>query len=323
MRILVTGGAGFVGSHVTDALLDRGDEVTVLDALNRGEGPPEPENLERARQHGRCCVLHGDIRDPKALDESLQGVDAVIHLAARAGVRSSLRFPALFADINLTGTAQLLQAMKRASVPQLVFASSSSVYGATEGPCREDAPADVPLSPYAATKRGGELLCAAWAAAGPRHLTSLRFFTVYGPRQRRSMAIARFIQAARRDEPLSIFGDGSSTRDYTYVTDVVRAVLAALDRPRGVQVLNVGNGRPVRLDALVDSIARVTGRPVRIEHQPDQLGDVPHTCADPTQAFKQLEWKGRITLEEGLSRYVAWLNRRPSAPAINPSSGLH
>ncbi|MBL8616456.1 MAG: NAD-dependent epimerase/dehydratase family protein [Deltaproteobacteria bacterium] len=300
MQVLVTGGAGFIGGHLCRALLRRGDEVTVLDSFDDAYAP----EMKRGNLEGlRLRLVEGDLRDGRAVDAALEGADAVVHLAARAGVRESLASPLLYEDVNVRGTLTLLDRMRRRPLP-LVFASSSSVYGR-----REDAHAFTenddtgrPVSPYAASKRAGELYCFAAHADWGLQTHALRFFTVYGPRQRPSMAIALFLQAALQGQPLPIFGDGSALRDFTFVDDVVDAILAALDRPGAFQTLNVGSGAPIRLDALVDAIERAVGRPVLRHHLPDQPGDVPRTHADVRRAAAVLGWQPRVQMEEGLRR---------------------
>jgi UDP-glucuronate 4-epimerase len=311
MRILVTGGAGFIGSNLVDALCARGDTVTVLDCFDDAYDPA----LKRRNLTGTSAtVVEGDIRRLDDVAAAVARADAVVHLAARAGVRESLSQPLYYEEVNVRGTAVVLEAVRReaadrgAPVP-VVFASSSSVYG-SQGPGRfvEDAGADAPVSPYAATKRCGELLAhAAWAGWGVP-VTCLRFFTVYGPRQRPAMAIAKFIRLARAGDPLPIFGDGSAVRDFTFVSDAVDAVLRSLDAPDGFRVLNIGSDAPVRLAALVDAIEQAVGRPVHRQHLPVQPGDVPHTHADIQRARTVLGWSPQVPLIEGLRRYLAWLD---------------
>lgn len=309
MRVLVTGGAGFIGSHLVAALRARGDTVTVLDCFDDAY---DPALKERNLAGTDARVLRGDIRDLATVDEALGDSDAVVHLAARAGVRESLVDPLLYEEVNVRGTAVVFEAVRQRAAATgraipVVFASSSSVYGA-RGPGRfeEDAGADAPVSPYAATKRCGELLAhAAWAGWGVP-VTCLRFFTVYGPRQRPAMAIAKFVRLAQAGDPLPIYGDGSAVRDFTYVADAVRGVLCALDQPDGYRVLNIGSDAPVRLSELVDAIERVVGRPVQRRHLPVQPGDVPRTHADIRRARAQLGWGPQVSLDEGLRRYVAW-----------------
>jgi UDP-glucuronate 4-epimerase len=308
MKVLVTGGAGFIGSHVVERLLARGDDVRVLDSFEPSYAPARKEaNL--AQSLARVRLLRADLGDTEALDRVMRGVDAVIHLAARAGVRRSLADPGPYLRTNVEGTAALLEAMRRHGVDRLVNASSSSVYGArSDGPFREDDPLGVPASPYAASKRAAELLCETWHRLHGLRVTTLRFFTVYGPRQRPDMAIDRFTRAAFDGRPIRLFGDGSSLRDYTYVDDTVRGVLAALDRPlEGAPVFNLGNGRPVSLRDLVSALEDALGRPVEALWEPEQAGDVPMTWADTEKARETLGFECGVALAEGLQRFVGWL----------------
>lgn len=313
MRVLVTGGAGFIGSHLCEALLDRGDAVTLIDCLDDAYDPAiKRRNLAslRARQDGGPRVIEADLRDPGLLLDALDGVGAVAHLAARAGVRQSLVAPQLYAACNVGGMAAVLDALRqRAGIP-LVFASSSSVYGASPRvPFREDDPADQPLSPYAATKRACELLGHAAQAGWGTPVTCLRFFTVYGPRQRPDMAISRFLSRALAGQPLPVFGDPASTRDYTWVGDVVAAILAALDRPRPFAVINVGGGAPVTLGGLVRAVGEAVGCEVAVDPLPPQAGDVPLTHADVGRAAELLGWAPQVGLAEGLRRTAAWMRQ--------------
>jgi UDP-glucuronate 4-epimerase len=233
-------------------------------------------------------------------------VDSVVHLAALAGVRESLEDPAAYASVNVDGTVNLLEAIKARDRMPLVFASSSSVYGArTTGPFKESDPVDWPESPYAATKRSAELMCHAAHQSWGQSVSMLRFFTVYGPRQRPTMAISRFVRMALAGETIPLYGDGSSARDYTYVDDVVRAILAAVDQPQGEALLNVGGGNPIRLDALVAAVGEACGVEVQVEHQGEQRGDVPLTWADPSRIQEVLGWSAEVDLVEGLRRVVA------------------
>ncbi|MBN1335724.1 MAG: NAD-dependent epimerase/dehydratase family protein [Deltaproteobacteria bacterium] len=304
-RLLVTGGAGFIGSHLVDALAARGDDVTVLDAFDSSYDPALKErNL--ARVAGRVRVVRGDLCDAAIVRDAVRGADCVVHLAARTGVRQSLLDPVPYVRTNVEGTQVLLQAAR--TVEHLVLASSSSVYGARAcGPFREDDPLGTPASPYAATKRAAEILCETWSRLYGTRITVLRFFTVYGPRQRPDMAVHRFLEALLAHEEVPVFGQGSSSRDYTYVGDLVAAVLAAVDRPMPGRVINLGSGRPVRLDALVDAAGRAAGRTPRIRHLDEQAGDVPMTWADIGRAQDLLGYRPGTTLEEGLATTVAWM----------------
>lgn len=323
MRVLVTGGAGFIGSHLVEALLRRGDQVTVLDNLDDAYDPSLKEaNLAGLLSAGGGSVrlVRGDLRDPSALHDAMAGVDAVAHLAARAGVRPSLRDPQLYASVNVGGTAALLDALRlRPGVP-LVFASSSSVYGASATPpFREDDAADRPLSPYAATKRACELLGYAAHAGWGTQVCCLRFFTVYGPRQRPDMAISRFLSCALDGRPLPVFGDLASSRDYTWVGDTVAAILAALDHPPPFAIINVGGGRPVTLGQLVQAVGVAVGAPVQVDALPPQAGDVPLTLASVERAEALLGWRAKLTLEEGLARTADWLRAARGAPGSGRS----
>lgn len=311
MRVLVTGGAGFIGSHIAEALLARGDQVVVLDAFDFGYDPAIKEDNVRALQrYDGFTLVRGDIRDGELWDRVLSeaDVDAVVHIAACTGVRPSLEEPELYADINVRGLTVLLEAMRRNGVPHLVFASSSSVYGARpQGPFSETDRVDEPVSPYAATKKAGELLCATWNHLYGMSTTCLRFFTVYGPRQRPEMAIHLFADRIRRGQEIRMFGDGSSSRDYTYVDDIVKGVVAAVDRPMGYKIINIGNCTPMRLDDLIRAIGDAVGREPIIRREPDQPGDVPLTFASVDRAKELLGYAPDTPMAEGLRCFVEWL----------------
>ena len=315
MRILVTGGAGFIGSHLCERLADRGDEIVVLDNFNDFYDPSikraNAERLPRAR------ILPGDVRD-EALVERLvatDGFDAVVHLAAMAGVRPSLEDPLLYADVNVRGTLVILEALRRRPETRFIFASSSSVYGGNERvPFREDDEIHHPVSPYAATKRAGELL-----AYTHHHLfgiptTCLRFFTVYGPRQRPEMAIHSFVRRTLAGLPIPFFGDGQSRRDYTYVDDAVAGVLAALERCEGYEIYNLGGSATTSLCELVELIGEVCGRQPVLQRQPAQPGDVHVTYADVSKARERLGYDPKTPVREGLERFLEWY-RGASSPA--------
>lgn len=311
MRVAVTGGAGFIGSHLVEALLARGDRVSVIDNLDDAYDPRIKEaNLAAIAAFGAGAsrLVRGDVRDPEALGAALEGAEAVVHLAARAGVRSSLIDPQLYTAVNVGGTAAVLDALRVRPGVRLVLASSSSVYGASaRPPFDEDDAADRPQSPYAATKRAAELLAHAAHAGWGTPVTCLRFFTVYGPRQRPEMAISRFLRLALAGEALPLYGDTRSSRDYTWVGDVVAAILASLDRPRPYAVINVGGGRPVTLADLARAVGRATGRAVTVEELPPQPGDVPLTHASTARAEALLGWRPMVGLDEGLARTAAWM----------------
>jgi UDP-glucuronate 4-epimerase len=310
-RILVTGGAGFVGSTLVDRLLAEGREVVVLDSFD----PFYPEarkreNLAGATRSPRFRLEVGDLRDGAAVARALAGVDAVVHLAALAGVRPSLERPAEYADVNVRGTALLAEAMARAGVARMVFASSSSVYGereGTSGPFRESDPVERPVSPYAATKKAGELLLHAFHHTHGLAVTCARIFTAYGPRQRPDLAIRKFAERMRAGLPIPVYGDGSATRDFTYVDDLVDALVRATDTDLGYAILNLGAGRTVRLLDVIAELERALGCQAEIEWQPAQTGDVSRTWADTSAAEAALGWKPKVSLEEGVARFAAWL----------------
>ena len=293
---LVTGGAGFIGSHLVETLLARGDRVRVLDNFDRTYDPA----IKRARVRGE--VVEGDIRDPIVVAEALRGVDAIVHLAARAGVRQSFDDPAGYHAVNVEGTAALLRL--RDGRP-MVFPSSSSVYGVRRGEAFRESDPVAPASPYAASKAVAEASCAGIAV--------VRLFTVYGPRQRPGMAMERFARQLRGGEPVTLYGDGSSVRDYTYVGDAVDGLLRALDHGPGLW--NIAGGRSVALTEVVQTLADVLGVPLRVVHLPDQMGDVPETRADLARARADLGYVPRVGLREGLERLVGAMGRSTDGPS--------
>ncbi len=316
-RVLVTGAAGFIGSHVCEALLARGDEVIGVDNFDPFYPRAVKErNLEGLRQAPGFRFVEEDIvRQALPLD----AVSVVIHLAARPGVQPSLEDPAGYMEVNVTGTARLLEAARRAGVARIVFGSSSSVYGeSTPPPFAETAPAVAPISPYAASKRAAELVAYAFAHLYGVRIACLRFFTVYGPRQRPDLAIHRFTDRIARGLPVRQHGDGSSERDYTYISDAVRGVVAAVDwtggsgaqagpgGPASWAAFNIGGGARVRLDRLVALIGRALGREPVIEHASDQPGDVHLTAADLRRSEQELGYRPTVGIEEGIRQFVRW-----------------
>jgi len=346
-RVLLTGAAGFIGSHVAEWLVSRGDEVVGLDNFDTFYARAVKEaNVAALRRGPRFRLVEGDIRDAKLVADLMTADTAVVHLAARAGVRPSLEDPALYASVNIEGTAVLLEAARRAGARRFVFGSSSSVYGDTAPvPFNEDWPALMPISPYAATKRAGELLCATFAQLYGLRIMALRFFTVYGPRQRPDLAIHKFTRLVAEGRPLPFYGDGSSERDYTYIDDIVKGVLAAVDwtapdwRPIGrdtadapparsgveasataapgsaLEIVNLGESRTTRLDALVALIGRAVGKEPRLERLPEQPGDVRRTCADVRKAGRLLGYRPSTAVEDGIPRFVRWYEEAHGHPA--------
>jgi UDP-glucuronate 4-epimerase len=308
MRILVTGGAGFIGSHVCAQLLRQGHEVAAIDDFNDFYDPA----IKRAnlRALPDVEVFEGDIRDAVFVGKTAGAgkFDAVIHAAARAGVRPSLKDPQLYIDTNITGTQNLLAAAHRAGIGRFVFASSSSVYGlAKKVPFTEDMPLPQTLSPYAATKIAGEHLCGNYAHLYGMRVVCLRFFTVYGPGQRPDLAIHKFTRAIDRGESIPQFGDGSTRRDYTYIDDIVQGVAGAL-RYEGpaFDIFNLGENQTTTLSELIAEIERALGKKAAIERLPEQQGDMPLTAADITKARKLLGYNPRTQIREGIPKFVEW-----------------
>jgi len=313
-HVLLTGGAGFIGSHVARRLLGRGDRVTALDDFNDFYAPAlKRANAAALAAHDGWRLVEGDIRDAALVDGLFRdgSFDAVIHLAARAGVRPSLREPILYEEVNCIGTLRLLEAARRHGPANFVFASSSSVYGINEKvPFAESDPVDLPISPYATTKRAGELLCFNYAHLYGLRTSCLRFFTVYGPSQRPEMAIAKFTDLVARGETVPLYGDGRSRRDYTYIDDIVDGVVAALDLEPKFEIFNLGGSQTTALIDLVSWIAAELGVEPKLEFLPDQPGDVPITYADVTKAGEMLGYAPQVPIREGLRRYVEWYRAR-------------
>ena len=309
-KVLLTGGAGFIGSHVCEHLLARGDEVTVLDNFNDFYDPRIKRENARALRGAR--IVEGDIRDAALVASLFREGDfgAVVHLAAMAGVRPSLRDPLLYTDVNVRGTQILLRELERRPAVRFVFASSSSVYGANDRvPFREDDDIHRPISPYAATKRAGELLCFTHHHLYGTPVSCLRFFTVYGPRQRPEMAIHSFTKKCLERQPIPFFGDGSTRRDYTYIADIVDGTVRALDRARGYAIYNLGESKTISLAELLAAIGRQCGVEPILDRQPLQPGDVLITYADVSKARRELGYDPHTTLEEGLARFHEWVLR--------------
>jgi UDP-glucuronate 4-epimerase len=311
---VVTGGVGFIGFHLCRAIGARGDELTIVDDFSDAPYPRawkerNQRDLE-AELGSRVRVIRACVTDREAVRSAFEGAYGVVHLAGLAGVRPSFRAPARYARVNVEGTATTLEVAREVGAKRYLFASSSSVYGnSTPLPAREDAPAVVPESPYAATKRGAELVASAIARiAGDLPITALRFFTVYGPRQRPEMAITLFMRAVLAGAPITVFGDGSMRRDFTHVDDIVRGILGAMEKaPSGFRAYNLGSGSPIRLDALVDAIASAAGKPAQIERAEVPPGDVDATFADVSRARDELGYAPRVPLRDGIATVRAWV----------------
>jgi UDP-glucuronate 4-epimerase len=310
MRILVTGGAGFIGSHLVRTLLASRREVTVLDDFNDYYDPA----IKRANAAATAgaTYVEGDIRDERALARAFEPrPDAVIHLAARAGVRPSLEQPDLYASVNISGTFALLEACRRAGVRKFVFASSSSVYGDAEKvPFREDLADPRPVSPYGVTKQAGEQAVRLYHRLHGLRTSALRFFTVYGPGQRPDMAIHKFARLILDGKEVPVFGDGTTRRDYTYVDDAVGGIVGALNRDDGYEAYNIGESRTVELSELVALIEKNLGKKARIRKLPEQPGDVKRTYADISKARENLGYKPATTIEDGIAEFCSWITSR-------------
>jgi UDP-glucuronate 4-epimerase len=319
MRFLVTGGAGFIGSHVCERLLRDGHAVCAFDDLNPFYDPAlKQANLRELFALGReFSFVQGDLTDPEAVAEAVGSAkfDQIIHLAARAGVRPSLQDPALYLRVNVEGTANLLEAARRRGVRKFVLGSSSSVYGAAARvPFSEDAPIGRPISPYAASKLACESLGHVYHHVYGMDVTVLRFFTVYGPRQRPDLAIHKFTELILAGKPIPVFGDpDKSGRDYTYVDDIVAGVMGATRRESGYAIFNLGESKTVRLSYLVELLEKALGRKAILDRKPAQAGDVLLTCADITKARRELGYQPRVPIEQGIPLFVEWFLRKKGA----------
>jgi UDP-glucuronate 4-epimerase len=315
--VFVTGAAGFIGSHVSEALLAGGDRVLGFDNFDPFyDRRTKERNLAPLLAHPRFSFLEGDIRDAAALARWGEGIPpgALIHLAAKAGVRPSVADPAGYADVNIHGTIRMLEWARERNIPKVLFASSSSVYGGnTKVPFSEDDFVDHPVSPYAATKKAGELLCHTYCHLYGMNVAALRFFTVYGPRQRPEMAIHKFTRRVLDGEEIDLYGDGSSRRDYTYVDDVVSGVLGALAAPPGYRVYNLGESATISLSELVALIEKACGKPAVRRFRPPQPGDVPVTYADISRARKEIGYDPRTPIGRGVTLFVDWYRKRAAA----------
>ena len=320
MRVLLTGGAGFIGSHVADRLVARGDEVVIVDSFDPFYDPAvKRSNIQSALASGKAALIECDICDLAGLEHAAgeTQIDAIIHLAARAGVRPSLERPLDYVKTNVEGTQAMLEFARRRGIRPFVMGSSSSVYGdSTPVPFREDASAGAPISPYAATKRAAELICHAHAGLHAASIACLRLFTVYGPRQRPDLAIHKFAKLMLRNEEIPFFGDGSTERDYTYIDDIVSGIDGALDwcaraDPGAFEILNLGESVTTSLSRLIELISTELGVTPRLRRMPNQPGDVQRTFADVSRARALIGYNPETGMEEGIHRFAAWLRSQP------------
>ncbi|HEX7530130.1 MAG TPA: GDP-mannose 4,6-dehydratase [Pyrinomonadaceae bacterium] len=317
-NILITGGAGFIGSHLVDRLLSEGGwRITVVDDFNDFYDPAiKRENVRVRLANANFKLVEADIRNHEALAQAFgdKAFDCIVHLAARAGVRPSLKEPRLYVETNINGTLNLLELARTHGVRQFVFGSSSSVYGLnSKVPFSEDDPIFNPISPYAATKAAGELICHSYAHLYDMRIVCLRFFTVYGARQRPDLAIHKFAKLISDGKPIPVFGDGTTRRDYTYIDDIIAGVRAAIDYDQSnYEVINLGESRTVELRELISLLERALDRHAEIDRQPPQPGDVPQTFADITKARRLLGYNPRTQIEEGIEKFVEWFRENQS-----------
>lgn len=320
LKMFVTGAAGFIGSHLCEALLKTGHDVVGIDNLNDFYDPKiKQKNLDdvgaTAKQIGRKFIFHkADIRDDEALQRIFKAhpFDVVVHLAAMAGVRSSMEKPAEYADVNIVGTIKLFEVVQGSGIKKFVLASSSSIYGNSDRvPFSENDPVNNPISPYAATKKAAELVCHVYHLTYNMTVACLRFFTVYGPRQRPDLAIHKFTQLMYAGKPVPVYGDGSKSRDFTYIDDTIDGVLRAIkwtaDQPKPrYEIFNLGESQTISVETMIAEIERATGLQAKRDFQPDMPGDVNKTFADITKAKKILGYNPTMSFERGMKNFVAW-----------------
>jgi UDP-glucuronate 4-epimerase len=323
-KVLVTGGAGFIGSNVAEFLLDRGDDVVIVDEMNDYyDVRIKQGNLDRLRslypEESRLSIYKGDICDEEFMLDLFEKETPkwICHMAARAGVRPSIQDPFVYIHSNIKGTTHLMELAHKFGVENFVFASSSSVYGGSKSNYFSEAEnVDNPVSPYAASKKACELLAYTYHHLYQLNVSALRFFTVYGPRGRPDMAPFKFIDRISRGVEIQQFGDGTSSRDYTYISDIVDGVVRAIDRRHKYEVFNLGKGSGTSLKEFIDLVQKHTGEKAAIKIMPDQPGDVPYTCADVNKAIKLLGYRSKIDFEEGIRRTVEWYNSAYSEKEI-------
>jgi len=318
MKVLVTGGAGFIGSHLLERLLGRGDEVVALDSFDDYYNPDlKRQNLEKCLGSSRLRLVVGDIRDACCLQETFATcgpLDAVVHLAALAGVRASVERAQDYLSVNVLGTQQVLAAAAAHGVGRVVFASSSTVYGQQDKPCREEDACGQPLSPYGASKVGAEALCHVYHRLFGLPIVCLRLFSVYGPRLRPDLAMYRFAEAIQEGRPLPLYGDGTAQRDFTFVADVMDGLLAALEADVEFETINLGNTRPVSVRRLIELLEESLGQSARWDYQPPRAEDAMVTCADVTRAKRVLGYDPQVPFEAGVPVFAQWFRDHRTGP---------
>lgn len=317
MKALVTGAAGFIGSHLIERLLRDGWTLVGVDSFDAFYDPAtKRRNIAASLSNPAFQLIEADIRDRAAMERAVEpGTDVIVHLAARAGVRPSIVEPALYADVNVNGTVTLLEAARKRGVPKFIFASSSSVYGNNRKvPFSEDDNVDFPISPYAATKKAGELICHTYHHLHGLAITCLRFFTVYGPRQRPDLAIHKFTRLIEEGKPVPIYGDGTMMRDFTYIDDILNGIVAAMERCVGYEIYNLGESQPISVNDLIAELEHALGKKAIRQQLPLQPGDVDRTYADVSKAESRLGYKPSTNIRTGLTRFIAWFRQERILP---------
>ncbi len=312
MKAIVTGAAGFIGSHLCQRLLGEGWSVVGVDNFDDFYDPKiKRRNIGTCLQNKRFRLVEADIRDSAVMNKTAgEGADVIVHLAAKAGVRPSIAQPGLYADVNVNGTVTLLEAARKNRISKFVFGSSSSVYGNNKKvPFSENDNVDFPISPYAATKKAGELICHTYYHLYGIAVTCLRYFTVYGPRQRPDLAIHKFTRLIEQGKPIPVYGDGSMMRDFTFIDDIIDGTMAGIDRCAGYNIYNLGESRPITVSDLIVEIEKALGKKAVIEYLPLQPGDVERTYADVTKAGRDLGYAPNTDISVGLKRFVEWFRQ--------------
>jgi UDP-glucuronate 4-epimerase len=312
MKTIVTGAAGFIGSNLCERLLKEGWSIVGIDNFDNFYDPQiKHGNIKDCLRNKQFKLVEADIRDSTAMKTAFEeGADVIVHLAAKAGVRPSIAKPALYADVNINGTVTLLEAAKNKNIKKFIFASSSSVYGNNKKvPFSEEDNVDFPISPYAATKKAGELICHTYHHLTGIEMTCLRFFTVYGPRQRPDLAIHKFAKLIEEGKSIPVYGDGSMMRDFTYIDDIIDGITASINNCKDYNIYNLGESRPVTVNTLISELEKALGKKAIIERLPKQLGDVDQTYADITKARRDLGYNPNTEISTGLKRFIEWFRR--------------
>jgi UDP-glucuronate 4-epimerase len=313
MKALITGAAGFIGSHLCERLLADGWNVIGVDNFDDFYDPQiKRQNISEFLKNKNFQLIEADIRDDDAMSKVIGGdIRIIVHLAAKAGVRPSIEQPLLYADVNINGTMVLLELAKKHSISKFIFGSSSSVYGNNEKvPFSEDDNVDFPISPYAATKKAGELICHTYHHLYGMSVTCLRFFTVYGPRQRPDLAIHKFARLIEQGKPIPVYGDGTMMRDFTYIDDIVNGTVAAMDRCEGFNIYNLGESEPITVNDLIAEIEKALGKKAVRQSLPPQPGDVERTYADITKSVRELDYNPKTPIQAGLANFTEWLRKQ-------------